>query len=99
VVKNKTTVPDMLEELADLYRERNKMYGDNYKTHGDVMMALFPDGLKLKTASDFNRYSCFKEIMTRAGRYAFNFHNGGHEDSAKDGSVYWQMLRELDHDS
>jgi len=98
VVKNKTTVPEMLEELAELYKQRNKLYGDNYKTHGDVMIALFPDGIKLKKPEDFNRYSCFKEILTRCGRYAYSFDNGGHEDSLRDISVYAQMLRELDNE-
>ena len=98
MVKKNSSVPEMLEELAELYRERNKQYGDNYKTHGDVMMALFPNGIKLKKPIDFNRYSCFKEMVTRLGRYAHNYDNGGHEDSLRDISVYAQMLRELDNE-
>ena len=89
-------VPEMLRELSSLYEERNSLYGDNYKLHGVTMQGFFPNGIRLGTVKDYNRYSIFKEIVTRLGRYAYNFENGGHVDSLNDISVYAQMLQELD---
>lgn len=92
----KSPVPDMLRLLGDLYSERNKLYGDNYKFFGDVMMGLFPRGLTLKTRDDWNRLGVFIQAMSKATRYAQQFEKGGHADSLDDMSVYAQMLQELD---
>jgi hypothetical protein len=91
-------VAQRLRNLADLYEERNAVYGDDYKRHGDIMMALFPDGLTLDTAMDFNRYGIFKELVTKLSRYAAQWKQGGHYDSLNDKSVYAQILQELDAD-
>jgi len=92
------SVPERLKRLGDVYRERNAAYGDDYKLHGIIMTGLFPDGVQLKTVDDFNRFAIVKEMATKLARYAKNFHNGGHEDSLNDISVYGQMEQELDHD-
>ena len=42
----------ILVEMGETFRERNKVYGDNYKRVGEVMNALFPDGVELKTVED-----------------------------------------------
>lgn len=92
------TVPQRLEELGELYAERGKIYGDDYKRHGELMKILFPGGVILKTVEDFNRFGIFKELVTKTNRYAKSFFDGGHEDSLNDISVYSQMLQELDAD-
>lgn len=89
-------VPDRLHKLARLYQERNAVYGDDYKRHGDVMIALFPEGIRLETVADFNRYAVLTMIVAKVGRYASNFAKGGHPDSLDDVAVYTQMLQELD---
>lgn len=94
--RQQPSVPDALAKLGDLYWQRNLVYGDDYKRHGEIMVALFPDGITLKTESDFNRWSCFKEMVTKLGRYAKNFERGGHAESLDDAAVYSQMLKELD---
>lgn len=90
------TVPEMLREAAATYEERNKLYGDNYKRFGRVMVELFPDGLELKSVDDFNRFGVFVQSVAKLTRYSQNFTRGGHDDSCLDASVYWQMQRELD---
>jgi hypothetical protein len=90
------TVPERLRELAKLYEERNAIYGDDYKRHGDIMRALFPQGLVLNNAEDFNRYGVFKELVTKLSRYAAQWNNGGHHESLNDLAVYSAMLQELD---
>lgn len=89
-------VPEMLRDTAGIFEERNKIYGDNYKRFGNIMLQLFPDGLELKTAADFNRYGIFVQIVSKVTRYAEQFNNGGHADSLDDNAVYSMMLQELD---
>jgi hypothetical protein len=91
------TVPNRLRAAADLYEERNRVYGSDYLEHGQLMMALFgPLGMTLVTAEDFARYNLFKMVVAKTARYAKNFFTGGHADSLDDISVYAQMLREVD---
>lgn len=90
------SVPDMLEQCAATYRERNATYGASYKQFGKVLREMFPEGLNLKTEDDWNRIGVFVQIMTKCIRYGNNFKKGGHEDSLVDNTVYSQMLRELD---
>ncbi|HEY6020842.1 MAG TPA: hypothetical protein VIY48_13370, partial [Candidatus Paceibacterota bacterium] len=89
------TAPAILEEAAATYRERNKLYGDNYKHFGEAMSALFPNGLTIATVDEWNRLGIFVQLVSKAGRYANNFNIGGHVDSAHDACVYAAMLEEL----
>lgn len=90
------TVPERLADLGALYRERNALYGDNYKQFGHVMARLFPGGVQLKTADDFNRFALFMHVQHKISRYAQQFAGGGHPDSLDDAAVYAQMLQEID---
>lgn len=92
------TVPERLADLGALYRERNALYGDNYKQFGHVMARLFPGGVQLKTADDFNRFALFMHVQHKISRYAQQFASGGHPDSLDDAAVYAQMLQEIDCD-
>ena len=85
-----------MQKAAKTYRQRNKVYGDNYKRHGAVMAALFPDGIALRTIEDHNRFGVLTMIVSKLGRYATNFEKGGHNDSIHDLGVYAFMLEELD---
>lgn len=89
---------DRLKKLADLYEDRNKLYGNNYKKFGDMMTALFPGGLNINEKEDWNRIAIFVLICSKVSRYGERFYRGGHEDSLDDISVYAQMLQELDHE-
>jgi len=84
---------DILFEMAGTYRERNKVYGDNYKRVGAVMMALFPNGVTLSTEEDYNRWHLFELIVVKLTRFA----NSGltHEDSIHDAAVYAAMVESL----
>jgi hypothetical protein len=89
------SVPDLLRSAASTYEERNKLYGDNYKRFGDVMLALLPAGVKLETKEQWNRFGVFFHVVGKVTRYAANIDAGGHTDSAHDLSVYAAMLEEL----
>jgi len=91
-----TTVPELLRSGADTYEERNKIYGDNYKRHGEVMLALFPNGVKLDGIDDHNRFGLLTQKVAKLTRYCENFNTGGHSDSLHDDMVYTAMLAEVD---
>lgn len=84
---------DILAEMADTYRERNKIYGDNYKRVGAVMAALFPGGVNLSTVEDFNTWHLFELMVVKLTRFA----NSGltHQDSIHDLAVYAAMVESL----
>lgn len=87
------TVPEMLIASADLYRDRNASYGDNYKRFGKVMHSLFPDGKKITGPDEWNQIGVFIQMVSKISRFV----DGGmhHDDSLEDLSVYSTMLREL----
>ena len=91
-----TKITEMLNSLGIIYEERNKVYGDNYKKFGHIMVAMFPNGLTIKSIRDFNRLGVFIQIVSKISRYAVKFPESSHGDSLDDLSVYSQMLRELD---
>lgn len=93
------TVPQALADLGAIYKQRNAIYGNNYKLFGHAMTALFPDGITIKTEEDWNRLSLFLHCADKLSRYAASFKQGGHVDSLDDLSVYAQMLQEVDGES
>lgn len=84
---------DILADMADTYRERNKVYGDNYKRVGDVMMALFPDGVKVENAHEFNVWHLFELMIVKLTRFANS--ELSHVDSIHDLAVYAAMVEAL----
>lgn len=89
-------VVELLQDAIDIRIERNAAYGGAYLQHGEVVKALFPDGLQLDTAEDHGRFAILDTIIGKVLRYCKNFHNEGHDDSLKDIGVYSNMLRHLD---
>jgi len=81
-----------------IMKERHQIYGDNFKQFGKITQALFPDGVELKTESDWNRFGIFVQMVAKLSRYANNFNQGGHEDSLDDLGNYAMILQFLDKD-
>ncbi len=81
---------DLLAKMAETYRERNAVYGDNWRTVGQVMLSLYPDGVHLDTAKAFNEWHLFELIVVKLTRFA----NSGrtHADSIHDIAVYAAMI-------
>lgn len=90
------SVPQALADLSKLYEERNALYRGNYLHFGTTLVGLFPEGITLKTAEEFNRFALFMQIIHKQSRYANAILTGGHADSLDDTSVYSQLLREFD---
>jgi len=90
------TAEAYLREGADLYEERSAIYGNNWLLIGKMLEALFPEGVTLKTADDWNRMHLFIQMMTKVTRYSACWKEGGHVDSSLDLTVYTSMLHALD---
>lgn len=93
-------VPEQLRKAAEIYEQRNKLYGDNYKYFGEVVHSLFPEGISVRAGetkkSYYNRIGVLIQIISKLARYCQNFDSGGHDDSLDDIVVYAMMLKELD---
>jgi len=86
---------DYLDKAAETFRERGKLYGDNYVRAGNVMLAMFPQGIKLDTARDQTRYHLMSWIVGKLCRYAVQWEKG-HADSIHDATVYCALLEDFD---
>ena len=87
------TAAEVLEKMADTYRERNRVYGDNYLVVGQVMKSLFPDGVDLRSVEDYNKWHLFELIVVKMTRFANS--SLTHQDSIHDMSVYGAMLESI----
>lgn len=80
----KDAVWEVLHESIDTFSERNAVYGQAHARHGNILNALFPEGVVLKTPEDFTRFMLFNSVIGKLNRYAENFSKGGHKDSVVD---------------
>lgn len=81
---------DIMLEAVETFRKRNAQYKDGQNNVGGVMMALFPDGVTLKTKEDFIKWHLLELLVVKITRFA----NGGlsHIDSIHDAGVYSFMI-------
>jgi hypothetical protein len=93
---NPINAADLLDAGAQTFRDRNAVYGDNFKNVGKAMAALFPEGVTVKSAHDWDRMQIFMLMMVKMSRYAVNWNKGGHRDSVHDNTVYSAMLESID---
>jgi len=84
-----------LREGEKVFQRADGKYKDAYLVAGDVMAALFPEGVTLEGAEDFQRFGVLTQIVGKVTRYAMTLEDGGHADSAFDLSVYGSMLRAI----
>jgi hypothetical protein len=89
-------MPQLLADASALFLERNAVYKDNYKNMGQLLLALFPDGRipAIRNEKQANQLNLLIDCLGKLQRFAYNFENGGHADSARDLIVYAGMLME-----
>lgn len=89
--------PDHLESGAATFRERNKIYGDNYLNTGKALVNMFPNGITLKTERDFDVFVAWLNCALKMLRFSSSLSLNGttHMDSAHDLMVYSSMLCEV----
>lgn len=97
------TVPILLRNAANTYEKRNAIYSvdgvDNYKEPFGTIMSSLQMLMNLRpetmTTDDWSRLGLLSQIVYKLTRYATQFNNGGHYDSAHDICVYAAMLEEI----
>lgn len=82
----------ILDEMADTFRERNKVYGDNYKMVGQMMKVLFPNGLPPDLVY-MPHFHLFELKLVKLSRFAIS--NLTHIDSIHDDAVYSAMIESI----
>lgn len=87
------TAAEMLRAAADTFEERNAVYKDNHVVVGEVMAALFPEGIVLRTPADFQHWHLFELMVVKLTRFAKT--DRCHTDSLRDISVYAAILESL----
>jgi len=83
----------VLEQMAQTFREKNTLYGDNYLTVGKVMKDLFPDGITLETEYDHILFHWINWMVGKLSRFV----NTGMIDrnSIHDLAVYAAMIEDF----
>lgn len=87
------TPAQILEAMAVTFRERNMVYGDNYKRVGNVMFALHPHGVVLNTPADHEMFHLWSLIVVKMTRFAVS--ELTHPDSIHDIGVYSAMMESI----
>jgi hypothetical protein len=93
------TAADVLLEMAETYKERNRVYGDNFMKVGQIMEILHGHGTNapacdlVGTAEGFNTWHLWELLIVKLTRFA----NSGltHQDSIHDAAVYAAMIEAL----
>lgn len=91
-----TPISARLKGLAELQEHKAVEYGEGYKKFGQLMMELLGP-IQINSATDYNRYMTYFNMVTKMKRYAKNFRTG-HRGSTDDLAVYACILQELDDD-
>jgi len=83
----------ILQQMAETYRERNVVYGDNFRAVGPVLALLHPKGVNLDDDKDHELFHLWSLVIVKITRFA----NSGltHEDSAHDAAVYLAMIEAI----
>ena len=78
-----------MEGMAETFKERNALYDDNYKVAGDMLKAMFPEGMP----PDHEVGHLFSLIVVKMSRFS----NSGmtHKDSIWDIGVYAAMICDI----
>lgn len=86
---------DCMIKALETFKQRANVYGDSYTRHGKVMAELFPEGIKLESIDDFNRFGILNMQVSKLIRYTQAWEDR-HIDSSHDLGVYCFMQEELD---
>lgn len=82
----------ILDEMADTFRQRNAVYGDNYKMVGKLMAVLFPNGVPPELVVT-DQWHLFELKLVKLSRFAIS--NLTHQDSIHDDGVYSAMIESI----
>ena len=81
--------PDqIIQKAAETFRERGAQYGHSWEQVGEITKILYPNGIKLETVSNFEKFHILQWLIGKIVRYA----NSGSIDSIHDAGVYSFIL-------
>lgn len=82
----------ILEGMAETFRVRNAIYGNNYKMVGPIMQILFPNGVPPELLGS-HKFHLFELKIVKLTRFAVSHLT--HQDSIHDDAVYAAMIESL----
>lgn len=95
---HKAAAPSPADCLANgvaLFKQRNQTYREAYIGFGDVMAALYPEGLTVSGPDRFAELGVLIQIVSKVTRMTGNKDMAIHLDSVRDLKVYAAMLESL----
>lgn len=81
--------PEILQEMATTFAERNAVYGDNYLRVAPIIRVLWPEGVPSELVVE-DRWHLFELLVVKLTRFAIG--NLAHVDSIHDAAVYAAMI-------
>lgn len=88
-----TSADQVLQQMAETYRDRNAVYGDNFRKVGPVLALLHPKGMKLVSGEDHELFHLWSLVIVKLSRFANS--ELTHEDSVHDAAVYLAMIEAI----
>lgn len=82
----------VLEEMAATFKQRNAVYGSNFKMVGPIMALLFPNGVSVELLKS-DQFHLFELLIVKLSRLAIS--GLKHQDSARDAGVYAAMIESI----
>lgn len=83
---------DVLADMGETYRERNKVYGDNFKMVAKLVEILWPNGVPPELVIT-DQWHLFELKLVKLSRFAIS--NLTHQDSIHDDAVYSAMIEAI----
>jgi hypothetical protein len=87
-----TSAAAILDKMAHTYRERNAVYGSNYKMVAPLVKVLFPNGVPPELVTT-HQWHLFELMLVKLSRFAIS--NLTHQDSIHDTGVYAAMVEAI----
>ena len=92
VKSQKTSVPDIMNEMAATFRERNAQYRDNWLVMAELLVLLFPNGVSREMLAT----PAFNILMMKLSKLTrFVASDLTHIDSIHDDAVYSAIIENI----
>ncbi len=85
----------ILDQMADTFRQRNAVYGDNYRMVAKLVKVLFPDGVPSELVVT-DQWHLFELKLVKLSRFAIS--GLTHIYSIHDDAVYAAMIESILHE-
>ena len=85
----------ILDQMADTFRQRNAVYGDNYRMVAKLVKVLVPKGVPSELVVT-DQWHLFELKLVKLSRFAIS--NLTHIDSIHDDAVYAAMIESILHE-